>query len=141
MSKFFLLPLILFGLIASAASGFALTTNDGDLSFDGGGRSRPVVLGVGGTLELPDGSVLEFVELVEDSRCPADAFCVWQGEALLQFELDGQRFKTTFTSPDDEVTVVDGWAIQVLDVQPYPLASLPHDPADTEVTVRVYSAE
>lgn len=138
MSKFFLLPLILFGLIASAASGYALTANGND---DSGGRSLPVVLGVGDSFELPDGSVLEFVELVEDSRCPADAFCVWQGEALLQFELDGQRFKTTFTSPDDEVTVVDGWAIQVLDVQPYPLASVPHDPADTEVTVRVYSAE
>lgn len=138
MSKFFLLPLFLFGLIASAASGYALTANGDD---DTGGRSLPVVLGVGGSFELPDGSVLEFVELVEDSRCPADAFCAWQGEALLQFELDGQRFKTTFTSPDDEVTVVDGWAIQVLDVQPYPLASVPHDPADTEVTVRVYSAE
>jgi len=138
MSKFFLLPLILFGLIASAASGFALTADGND---DAGGRSLPVVLGVGGSFELPDGSVLEFVELVEDSRCPADAFCAWQGEALLQFELDGQRFKTTFTSPDDEVTVVNGWAIQVLDVQPYPLASVPHDPADTEVTVRVYSAE
>jgi len=29
--------------------------------------------------------------------------------------------------------------MQVLDVQPYPLASQPHDPADTEVTVRLFA--
>ena len=138
MIKFFLLPLILFGLVASAASGYALTSNGGD---DGDGRVRPVTLGVGESFELPDGSVLEFVGLVEDSRCPADAMCIWQGQAVLQFALDGQRFKTTFTGPDDEVVVVAGWAVQVLDVQPYPLASQPHDPADTDVTVRVYSAD
>lgn len=139
MNKFFLLPLIMFGLIASA-SGYALTAGNDD-AHDSGGRSLPVVLGVGDSFELPDGSVLEFVELIEDSRCPADAMCMWQGEALLQFELDGQRFKATFTGPDDEVTVVNGWAIQVLDVQPYPLASQPHDPADAEVTVRVYEVD
>ena len=138
MIKFFLLPLILFGLVASAASGYALTSDDGG---DRDGRVRPVTLGVGESFELPDGSVLEFVELVEDSRCPADAMCIWQGQAVLQFALDGQRFKTTFIGPGDEVVVVDGWAVQVLDVQPYPLASQPHDPADTEVTVRVYSAD
>src|SRR5690606_16395080 len=108
------------------------TSDDGD---DAGGRSAPVTLGVGESFELPDGSDLEFVAPIEDSRCPADAFCAWQGHAVLQFDLDGQRFEVTFTGPDDEVVVVDGWAIQVLDVQPYPLASQPHDPADTEVTV------
>ncbi len=140
MMKFLLLPMILFGLIASAASGFALTSNDGDPA-TGGGRARPVTIGVGESFQLPDGSTLEFVEIVEDSRCPADAFCIWQGHAVLQFDLDGKRFQSTFTGPDDEVVVVDGWAIQVLDVQPYPLASQPYDPADVEVTVRVYSAE
>ena len=138
MTKFLLLPMILFGLLSSAIGGYVLTSH-GDSS--DGGRSRPVVLGVGDSFELPDGSTLEFVELVQDSRCPADAMCIWQGEAVLQFGLDGLRFKTRFTSPDDEVTVVDGWAIQVLDVQPYPLASQPHDPADTDVTVRVYRAD
>ena len=138
MTKFLLLPMILFGVLSSAIGGYVLTSHHdaGD-----GGRSRPVVLGVGDSFELPDGSTLEFVELVQDSRCPADAMCIWQGEAVLQFDLDGLRFKTHFTGPDDEVTVVDGWAIQVLDVQPYPLASQPHDPADTEVTVRVYRAD
>ncbi|MGE3961813.1 MAG: hypothetical protein AB7F65_09050 [Dehalococcoidia bacterium] len=141
MMKFFLLPLILFGLVASAASTYTFIHHGGDDGGDAGGRSRPVVLGVGESFELPDGAELEFVELVQDSRCPADAMCIWQGEAVLQLALDGQRFQVAFSSPDDEVRVVDGWAIQVLDVQPYPLASQPHDPADTEVTVRVYRAD
>ncbi len=139
MTKFLLLPMVLLALLSSVASGYVLTLggNEGE----GGERSRPIVLGVGESFELPDGRDLEFVELVQDSRCPADATCIWQGEAVLRFALEGLRFKTTFTGPDDEVTVVDGWAIQVLEVQPYPLASQPHDPADTEVTVRVYRAD
>jgi len=140
MMKFFLLPLILFGLVASAASGYALTSNGTD-EVTGGGRARSVTIGVGESFELPDGSTLEFIEIVEDSRCPSDAVCIWQGQAVLQFELDGKRSRSTYTGPDDEVVVVDGWAIQVLDVQPYPLASRRYDPADVEVTVRVYSAE
>ena len=70
MTKFLLLPMILFGVLSSAIGGYVLTSHHdaGD-----GGRSRPVVLGVGDSFELPDGSTLEFVELVQDSRCPADA--------------------------------------------------------------------
>lgn len=138
MIKFLLLPLFVVGLIASATTGLALTSGGDDVL---GGRSAPVVLGVSDSLELPDGAVLTFVELVEDSRCPADAMCIWQGQAVLRFDLDGQRFKATYTGPDGDVPVVDGWAIQVLDVQPYPLASQPADPTDTEVTVRVYRAD
>lgn len=138
MMKFFLLPLVLFGLIASVTTVYHNGSSEVATPPD---RVRPVTLGVGESLTLSDGSDLEFVALVEDSRCPADAMCIWQGQAVLQFDLDGQRFKVTFTGPDDEVRVVDGWAVQVLDVQPYPLASQPHDPADTEVTVRVYRAE
>ncbi len=49
-------------------------------------------LGFGQTaIVLPDGLVIEFVEALEDSRCPAHAICVWQGQAriLVNVTLDG----------------------------------------------------
>jgi hypothetical protein len=98
-----------------------------------------VVLGVGDTIDLPDGTVLEFVELVEDSRCPADAMCIWQGHARLLFKHDGDPFVVTFVGADNSSVMLGAYGLQVLDVQPYPLASQPHDPADTEVTVRLFA--
>jgi len=143
MIKFFLLPMILFGMFASMVAAQHLPTTHGPDSpgpqSAGGGRFAPVVLGVGDDLELPDGTVLTFVELVEDSRCPADAMCIWQGRALLAFEHEGERFVVTFLGDDGASTMLGGYGLQVLDVQPYPLASQPHDPADTEVTVRLFA--
>ncbi|MCK9493867.1 MAG: hypothetical protein M0R75_00035 [Dehalococcoidia bacterium] len=138
MMKFFLLPMILLGLFASAMAAQHLPVSHGPDEGDGG-RFRPVVLGVGDTLDLPDGTTVEFVALLEDSRCPADAMCIWQGQARLQFEHDGEPFVITFQGPDDASVVLGGYGMQVLDVQPYPLASQPHDPADTEVTVRLFA--
>ncbi|MCI0438933.1 MAG: hypothetical protein L0177_07345 [Chloroflexi bacterium] len=49
-------------------------------------------LGFGKTaIVLPDGLVIEFVEALEDSRCPANAICIWQGQAriLVDVTLDG----------------------------------------------------
>lgn len=135
MTKFFLLPMILFGLIASAAAAQHHPAPQGT----GDGRFAPVVLGVGDEYGLPEGSVLEFVDLLDDSRCPADAMCVWQGQALLRFRYDGEAFLVTFTGPDHAPIDLGRYSLQVLDVQPYPLASAPHDPADTRVTVRLVS--
>lgn len=141
MTKFFLLPLMVLGLIASLTASQHLPVTHGPAEHP---RYQPVVLGVGDTLDLPDGTVLEFVELVEDSRCPADAMCVWQGHAVLRFEHrgsgpDAESILVTFTGPDSSGALMGAVGVQVLDVQPYPLASQPHDPADAEVTLRLYS--
>ena len=37
----------------------------------------------------PDGPWVEFLEVVEDSRCPLDVVCVWEGRARVKI---GTRF-------------------------------------------------
>ena len=37
--------------------------------------------------QLPDGTVIRFVRVEEDSRCPQEADCVWEGNAVVAFEL------------------------------------------------------
>ena len=138
MMKFCLLPMILLGILASLMAAQHPPVTHGPEGGDGG-RFRPVVLGVGDTLDLPDGTVLTFVELIDDSRCPADATCIWQGQARLAFEHEGEPLILTYLSPGEATVLLGAYGLQVLDVQPYPLASQPHDPADTEVTVRLFS--
>ena len=139
MMKLFLLPMILMGIFASLVAAQHPPVTHGPADGGNGGRFRPVVLGVGDTLDLPDGTVVTFVELIEDSRCPADAFCIWQGQARLAFEHEGEPFILTYLSPDEATVLLGAYGLQVLDVQPYTLASQPHDPADTEVTVRLFA--
>ncbi len=43
------------------------------------------VLRVGGTVTInSNGPTVELVEIVEDSRCPADVTCIWAGRALIK---------------------------------------------------------
>ncbi len=39
------------------------------------------------TLDGQDQFSVSFTELLEDSRCPANAICVWQGQARVQLEI------------------------------------------------------
>ncbi|MEX2375728.1 MAG: hypothetical protein WD942_09125 [Dehalococcoidia bacterium] len=90
---------------------------------------------------LPDGQHIELVGIVEDSRCPADAFCIWQGRAVLEFELAGEHMLVTFIGGESVSEPVRGYAVKVSDVQPYPLALRPTDGADYRVTVTVTAVE
>lgn len=73
--------------------------------------------------------MLQLVE-IQDSRCPADAVCVWQGEAETFFTLtktdsyEIQEFSLTTLNPE-QVFQLDNVEISLVDVSPYPLLSMP----------------
>ncbi len=105
------------------------------------GEWRPLyVLDYGETVTLPDGTVLGFVDVVEDSRCPADAMCAWQGRAIVALTIDGERFEVEYLGPDATSIEHDGLVIHLKDVQPYPLASQPSDVSEYEVTLDILEA-
>ncbi len=70
--------------------------------------------------------LLSFDEVIEDSRCPVDAVCVWTGNAKLRFSIDKEYDKASFILnthggvrfPQD--TTIMGYTISLLDVKPYP---------------------
>ena len=137
MFKLLLLPVLaasVFAMVFAARVGGAPRSSDG---------AWPVsaVVKYGDSVTLADGRVLAFVDVVEDSRCPADAMCIWQGRAIVAFNLDGERFEVEFLGPEDTVKSLEGIDLALKDVQPYPLASQPSDEADYEVTVRVTMSE
>jgi len=76
-----------------------------------------------------------FDSLITDSRCPADAVCVWAGFAAVrlsikndagiiqQFTLATQGFSNLPIPAND--TTINGYHIKVVDVTPYPILSAP----------------
>lgn len=64
-------------------------------------------------------ATVTFLELLEDSRCPADVMCVWEGElkVLVAWEEGGQvdELELTWAYHADPTTVPDGTASLALD--------------------------
>lgn len=103
-----------------------------------------VVLSPGETIASGDGNVtITFIEVLADSRCPADAMCVWQGNVKVSLQVvSGGQTQVTLTlgellAGDVNSVTVDGAIVTLVDMQPYPLASQPTDPADYEVTLDI----
>lgn len=70
-------------LVALAAcTGMPFSPASGPLVGDGNTFS----MHPGGTVTLADHSTLHYVQLVADSRCPPQAYCIWAGDAELAFQ-------------------------------------------------------
>ncbi|MEX2161283.1 MAG: hypothetical protein WD751_05135 [Anaerolineales bacterium] len=103
------------------------------------------VLKPGQSISSADGSIaLTFVEVLDDSRCPADAMCVWQGNVRVLLEVtqgtELQQYTLTLgelLQGDVDSISVSGSTVALVQVDPYPLASQPTDPADYEITLSI----
>ena len=67
---------------------------------------------------------IRFVEVSEDSRCPAGVACVWAGNARVKFEVTSRGGATkTFeanTGVGPKGDQFDGWAIELVSLTPLP---------------------
>lgn len=68
-----------------------------------------------------------FDTLLEDSRCPANTICVWQGAARAQFRVfTGQQIHTIWLSTIDmgphykTDTTLAGYHLKLVNILPYP---------------------
>lgn len=82
---------------------------------------------------------LGFEAVVSDSRCPANAMCIWQGAATATFSFtkngDSHRFNlSTITMEPDYTkdTVIAGYKIEFTNLLPYPGTFTPPAP-DSQV--------
>jgi hypothetical protein len=92
-----------------------------------------------------EGISLEFTRVVEESRCPKHVTCVWQGAASVALTvLAGEQPKeiTLATSPAEAARQrVAGFAVELLDLAPYPDATVRRASMDYLVTLRVTRVE
>ena len=84
---------------------------------------------------------VRFLDVIEDSRCPADVTCVWQGEARVSINVvkdlkDLGNF--VLSSMQDKATLsLDSFTITLVQVQPYPYSSKEILPSDYIITLVV----
>ncbi len=127
MKRLALVPL----LIATAAcSGSSDVDAVPDQSNALAGLPAEVVLGFGDEVQL-DGSILRlsFADVLEDSRCPTDVTCVWEGNGKVRI---GIAAGTGPTHPLDLNSTVDpravdwnGVRVTLLEILPLPLSTGP----------------
>jgi len=82
-------------------------------------------LNFGESLQLAnDDLTVTFTEVLEDSRCPQGAQCIWEGQARIQLTLNDDQtvelIDHTGEGPEARDTV-DNYVFTLLDVQPYPV--------------------
>src|SRR5687767_2722486 len=66
---------------------------------------------------------VKFVSLIEDSRCPEGANCIWAGNAKIKIEVSINGKKETFeinTTVEPKVATFNGYAIELLSLTPVP---------------------
>ena len=70
---------------------------------------------------------LSFDAVISDSRCPANAVCIWQGAATATFTFaknghDNRFNLSTITMPPNYIkdTIIAGYKIEFINLSPYP---------------------
>lgn len=75
---------------------------------------------------------------IEDSRCPTDVICVWQGEARVTVKTEQPELFTTILSTyDNQIDTLCNYSIELIDVQPYPVSDQVIKTEDYGVTLRI----
>lgn len=83
---------------------------------------------------------VQFVKVTGDSRCPADAICVWGGDAIVHVRaIDGGSTDYELHTGDSSraSALHQGMRIQLMELQPYPFSSRTIAPADYRATLVV----
>lgn len=93
---------------------------------DGPSQGSSVILGrdftlrPGESIRLAPRSLLVFVAVPEDSRCPPEVQCIWEGNAQLAMKLDDTRFAINSTVEPREA-MVRGYRFQLVALTQRPL--------------------
>ena len=70
---------------------------------------------------------VRFVELVEDSRCPADAQCVWAGNAKIKIRvtMNGRSHDLSLdTNGQHQAATAEGYTIKLVSLTPSPRSNI-----------------
>lgn len=83
-----------------------------------------------------DGPIVKPIAVLEDSRCPADAQCVWAGRVRLKMLWIRARGNQEFVLATDQPTQIADGAITLLSVRPEKRTNRPLKPEDYRFSLR-----
>jgi hypothetical protein len=77
-----------------------------------------------------DGPYVTPLEVLEDSRCPMNARCIWAGRVRLSVKIDlGSRSEIREITTEQPIEVADG-KLSIAAVEPGKMAGVPAEPED-----------
>lgn len=101
---------------------------------------REFVLAPGESALVDGESIRIRFERVEgDSRCPADAFCIQGGDAIVRIAVASAWQERRYELHTGDLRPVrhDDLTIELIQLAPYPFSSQPIQPGDYRATLRV----
>ena len=85
-----------------------------------------------------------FINMTEDSRCPSDVECIWEGQVTIEINIymNNQfigEFNLTSRTGFDKLAIkeFDGYSISLIKVEPYPISTKIIELSDYIVTLNV----
>jgi hypothetical protein len=102
-----------------------------------------IKLRIGQTAELPNEDIrIKFTRVDEDSRCPKDVQCVWEGQVtvVLQFVLGEQKpveFRLTLRGGLPDAKVIGEYQVKLLKVAPDRMHNYPPTQLEYQITLNV----
>lgn len=107
-------------------------------------ESRSAVLGEDITLAPGERAVfaeqnleVQFVRVIEDSRCPHDVTCVWAGEVRVQLAVRSAAGDAQLEVIAGQSAAYDAYSVSLLAVQPERATSAPIPASEYRATLRV----
>jgi hypothetical protein len=110
----------------------------------GAGPSVPInqefILAPGESTHVSGADIrLHFDRVTGDSRCPADAFCIQGGDAIVLIAVSSawQQRRYELHTGDMQPVRHDDLTIELIQLSPYPFSAQPIQPGDYRATLRV----
>lgn len=127
MRRFALLAAPLPAVIAcssTAASSPDVSTRPASSDANQAVKADTLAIPVGATAKAQGGRVrVTFEERLQDSRCPANVVCVWEGDASVRVNIATDRSATTtelHTTLKPKELLIDGYSVSLVGLLPYP---------------------
>ena len=86
----------------------------------GATAGKAFTLAPGASTRLPDKTVLRYVRVVQDSRCPPRVQCIRAGDADVAFEFtdaSGTTVPVTLNLPESPEATIGAWRAQLLSLE------------------------
>lgn len=104
--------------------------------------SETATLAVKGKKKLTRSKItVEFLSVLEDSRCPTGVECIWAGNAKIQVRVrkNGAAAKTIeLNSASGDLSVVyEGYVLKLAKLTPHPRANVTTDPKSYRASITV----
>lgn len=84
---------------------------------------------------------VQFIRVMADSRCPADALCIWVGDATVHLRVFAGAATSDYdlhTASSEQSSIEHGgMRISLVQLQPYPFSHRTIQPSDYRATLEV----